>query len=270
MTVLENNQEYAVIQNSIRLIDNQNIPVTRNISNAFKVGYEIDIFDPFVMSDDKKKKKLTIEEDNNNVTSYFLISYDLPFPLSAVSYSPVHTTQPQKQFEFELVAFMTNSKNVDLGIKPVFEKQKETVIVSEISTETGTIELTFPDEDNVVPGNNNNIVVNDDVDLVDDDIVHVVPDNDDVTLVDDDIDNILVVNNDNDRLDDDGYARIAGLGILLVAMIAGFVVFKKLKESGFKTGLKKTLKKKQQHTAKEIIQFNDKLHIDIKTITNDN
>ena len=274
MTVLDNNQEYAVIQNSIRLIDNQNIPVTRNISNAFKVGYEIDIFDPFVMSDDKKKK-LTIEEDNNNVTIYFLISYDLPFPLSAVSYSPVHTTQPQKQFEFELVVFLANSKKTDLGIKPVFEKQKEIVIVSEISTETGTIELTFPDEDNEVPDNNDDIVVNDDVDSVDDDIVHVVPDNDDVinnddvTLVDDDIGNIPVANNDDVQSDDDGYVRIVGLGILLVVMIAGFVVFKKLKESGFKTGIKKTLKKKQQYTAKEIIQFNDKLHIDIKTITTD-
>jgi len=113
MTVLDNNQEYSVTQNSIRMIDKQNIPVTRNIADAFKVGYEIDIFDPFIISDDKKKKM--VEEDNNNVTNYFLISADLPFPLSAVSYSPVHIVQPQKQYEFELVAFLANSKEIDWG-----------------------------------------------------------------------------------------------------------------------------------------------------------
>ena len=265
MTVLDNNQEYTVTQNSIRIIDKQNIPVTRNIADAFKVGYEIDIFDPFIISDDKK-----ITEDNNNVTNYFLISSDLPFPLSAVSYSPIHIVQPQKQYEFELVSFLANSKEIDLGIKPVFEEPKENTI-PEILAETGTIELTFSDEDDEAP-NNDDIVVNDDIDSVDDDIVQIVPnnddaiDNDDVTSVDGD--NIPVANNDV-QSDDDVYVKIIGLGMLLVAMIAVFLAFKKFKESGFKIGLKNTLKKKQQHTTKEIIQFNDKLHIDIKTITND-
>jgi len=276
MTVLDNNQEYAVTQNSIRMIDKQNISVARNITDAFKAGYEIDIFDPFITSDDKKKITTAEEEDNNNVTSYFLISSDLPFPLSAVYYSPVHTTQPQKQYEFELVAFLANSKEIVLWMKLDVEEPKEIMIIPEILTETGTIELTFPDEDDEAP-NNDDVVVNDDIDSVDDDIVQIVPnndgaiDNDDATLVDGD--NIHVANNDNVQSDDEdnNYVKIAGLGILLVAMIAGFVVFKKLKESGFKTGLKKTLKKKQQqHTTKETVQFNDKLHIDIKTITNDN
>jgi len=270
MTVLDNNQKYYVMQNSVRLIDNQSIPAALNITDAFKVGYDIDIFDSFIMSDDKKNV-----EDNNNVANYFLISSDLPFPLSATYYSPVHITQPQKQYEFELV-FLTDNKDIDLGIKSVIEEPKEIIIIPEILTETGTIELTFPDEDDEAP-NNDDIVVNDDMDSVDDDIVQIVPnnddavDNDDVTSVDGE--NIPVANNNNDVQSDDednDYVKIAGLGILLIAMIAGFVVFKKLKESGFKTGLKKTLKKKQQqHTIKEIIQFNDKLHIDIRTITAD-
>jgi len=269
MAVLENNQEYSMTQNSIRMIDKQNISVTRNIADAFKVGYEIDIFDPFIISDDKEKKMT--KEDNNNVTSYFLISTDLPFPLSAVSYSPVHIVQPQKQYEFELVTFLANSKEIDLGIKPVFEEPKENTI-PEILTETGTIELIFPDEDDKDP-NNDDIVVNDDIYSVDDDIVQIVPNNDDIIDNDDvtslDGDNIPVVNNDV-QSDDDVYVKITGLGILLVAMIAVFLAFKKFKESGFKTGLKNTLKKKQQHTTKETVQFNDKLHIDIKTITDDN
>lgn len=230
MTVLDNDQEYSVTQNSIRtMIDKQNIPVRINITDAFKVGYEIDIFDPLIISDDKKKKMT--EEDNNNVTSYFLISSDLPFPLSAVSYSPVHIVQPQKQFEFELVTFLTNNKNVNIGTKPVFEEPKD-IIVSDLLTETGTIALTFSD--------------------------------DDMVQADDDDANPT-------QLDNVDYSKIAGLVVLLVVMITIFVVFKKFKESGFDTGLKNTLKKKQQqHTVKEIVAFDDKLHIDIMTLTDDN
>ncbi len=258
MAVLEDNQEYSVTLNNIRMIDKQNTSVTRNISDAFKVGYEIDIFDSFIMSDDKKKK--IAEKDNNNVTSYFLISSDLPFPLSAVSYSPVHIVQPQKQYEFELVEFLANNKNVDIGIKPVFEKPEE-IVIPEITTETGTIALTFPDD--VVPADGS-IVVDDvvpaDGSIVVDDVVPA-----DGSIV---VDDIITNPTQSDDVD---YSKIAGLVALLVVMIAFFVVFKKFKESGFNTGLKNTLKKKrQQHTVKEIVQFDDKLHIDIKTITDGN
>ena len=263
MAVLDNTREYSVTQNNMGMIDKQNIQVTRNIADAFKVGYEIDIFDPFIISDDKKKKMMVEEEDTNNVTNYFLISSDLPFPLSAVSYSPVHIVQPQKQYEFELVMFLTNNKNVDIEIKPISEEPKD-VIIPEISTETGTIELTFPDD--VVPADDDIVVVVDDVVPADDDIVVVV---DDVVPADDDI---VVVVDDVVPADDDNYSKIVGLVVLLVVMIAVFVVFKIFKESGFKTGIKNTLKKKQQkqHKVKEIVQFDDKLHIDIKTLTDDN
>ena len=271
MAVIDNSQKYSVTQNNIGMIDKQNIPVTRDITDAFKVGYEIDIFDSFNMSDDKKKN-MEEEEDNNNVTNYFLISSDLPFPLSAVSYSPVHIVQPQKQYEFELVAFLTNNKNVDIGIKSNSEEQKD-VIIPEMSTETGTIELTFPED--MVTADDDTVVVDDVVPADDDTVVvdDVVPADDDTVVVDDVVpaDDDTVVVDDVVPADDDNYSKIAGLAVLLVVMIAGFVVFKKFKESGFKTGLKKTLKKKQQqHKVKEIIQFDNKLNIDIKTLTDDN
>ena len=279
MKVLDDNQEYTVIQNSIRLIDNQNIPVTRDIADAFKVGHEIDIFDPFIVSDNDKKQT-TIEEGSNNVTNYFLISSDLPFPLSAVSYSPVHVKQPQKQYEFELVVFLANNNNVDLETKPDIVEPKDIVVVTEIPTETGTIELTFPDEENGISSNNDDgIVDNDNVGSVEEDIVQIVPDNDDdidkdsITSVDDgDIDNISVANDNYPiQSNDNNYVGIVGLGILLVAMIAVFVVFKKLKESRFKMSFKNTLKKKRkQQTTKDIVQFDDKLNIDIKTISDGN
>ena len=55
MTVLDNNREFSVIQHQFTLLKNQNEFVTRDITDAFKVGYEIDIFDPFILSGDKKK-----------------------------------------------------------------------------------------------------------------------------------------------------------------------------------------------------------------------
>ena len=203
MTVLDDAQKYSVTQNNIRMIDKQNIPVTRNITDAFKVGYEIDIFDPFIISDDKKKKKMVKEEDNNNdVTNYFLISSDLPFPLSAISYSPVHIVQPQKQYEFELVAFLANNNNIDPGTRPVFEEPKENAI-REIPTETGTIELTFPSDvvvDDIVTADDDIVV--DVVSIYDDVVVH-----DDVVLADDDnIDHVSVYN--TIQSDDVDYAKI--------------------------------------------------------------
>jgi len=272
MTVLDNNREYSVTQNSIRMmIDKQDIPVAINIPDAFKVGYEIDIFDPFIISDDKKKKMMTKEEDNNNVTNYFLIYSDLPFPLSAVSYSPVHTVQPQKQFEFELVMFLANNKNVNIGMKPIFEEPKD-IIVPDLPTETGTIALTFPSDDDGVQ--DDDIVVDDIVvdDIVVDDIVvdDIVVDDDGVQA--DDYDANPTQADDYDanptQLDNVDYSKIAGLAVLLVVMIIVFTVFKKFKESGFDTGLKNKLKKKQ-HTVKETVAFDDKLHIDITTLTDD-
>jgi len=196
MTVLDDAQKYSVTQNNIRMIEKQNIPVTRNIADAFKVGYEINIFDPFIISEDKKKKKMVKEEDNNNVTNYFWISSDFPFPLSAISYSPVHTVQPQKQYEFELVAFLANNNNIDLGTRHVFEESKENAI-REIPTETGIIELTFPD---VVVTSDEDIVV-DVVSIYDDVVVH-----DDVVLSDDNIDHVSVYN--TIQSDDVDYAKI--------------------------------------------------------------
>ena len=274
MKVLDDNQRYTVTQNNIRLIDNQNTPVTRDIADVFKVGYEIDIIDPFIVFDEDKKKTTIEEEDNsNNVTNYFLVSSDLPFPLSAVSYSPVHVTQPQKQYEFELIEFLANSKNADLETKPVVVEPKDIVVVTEIPTETGTIKLTFPDEEHGISSN-------DDVGSVEEDVVQIIPDNNDVIDNDDtisvddndDINTISIANDDNPiQSNDNDYVEIVGLGILLVAMIAVFVVFKKLKESGLKMSFKNTLKKKRQlHTTKDVVQFDDKLNIDIKTITDGN
>ena len=268
MTVIDNNQEYPVIQNRINLSNQQNVSVERNIADAFQVGYEIDIVDSFI-SNDNKKNKLD-EDDNNNVTNSFLISTDLPFPLSAVSYSPVHIIQSQKQFEFELVEFVTNSKSVDLGIKPIFEKP---AIVEE-PTDSGFIELTFPDDMIVDTDDDENVdamqVFEGPTTVVEEPIV-------DESIVDesDTVDEKPVVTKEMiiknlSQQDDTDYSKIVGLAVMLIVMIAGFVFFKKLKEGELKmNSMKKTLKRKTKITKKTPISFEEKLHIDIKTLTDD-
>ncbi|WP_316505413.1 hypothetical protein [Nitrosopumilus sp.] len=128
MTVLDNNQEFSVTQNEIiRLIDKKTVSTIRDISDAFKVGYEIDIQDPIIF-DQKKKKLVPVnedEEDTNNVTTSFLISSQLPFPLSGESYNPVYVIQPQKEFEFELLVFQTKNKNIDFEKSVIDESIEE-------------------------------------------------------------------------------------------------------------------------------------------------
>ena len=275
MIVISDNQEFSVIQNHIRMIDKQNIPITRDITDAFQVGYEIDIFDSFVLSDDKEK--IIKEEYNNNVTTFFLILPNLPFPLSAESYNPVYVTQPQKQFEFKLISFMTNNKNIDFG-KSVIDEPKDDDLDLSIK-EIGTIELRFPQDDDIISEE-------DEIETVPEDVVDDVTEEDDKELPDDGqevisdddvknvsnndgIDNIQnddVIVNDNNKVD---YSKIVGLAVLLIVMIAGFVIFKKFKDSGFKNGLQKTLQKKPQHAVKRTIFFDDTLHIDIKTVSDE-
>ena len=271
MTVLNNNQEFSVTQNEIiRLIDKKTAPITREITDAFEVGYEIDIQDP-VIFDQKKNKLVPVNEedkDNNNVTTSFLISSQLPFPLSGESYNPVYLVEPQKEFEFELLVFQTNNKNIYFENSVVEESIEEDLPI----TETGKIRLTFPqDEDDVISEEDQTENIPEDVveDIPEDDDKEIIPDVGQKVIPEDDVEvtsnNVSMIN--DDKVD---YSKIAGLVVLLSAMIAGFVIFKKFKESGFKNVLKK--QKLQQHQSakkkKIIISFDEKLHIDIKSKEN--
>ena len=253
MTVLDNNQEFSIVQHHLTILNTMNEFVTRDITDAFQVVYEIDIFDPFVLSDDKKRiVEADEEEDTNNVTTSFLITTDLPFPLSAESFNPVYTTQPQKQYEFKLVTFFTSNKNIDLGIKPVVVVIPDDDIEDLPIVERGTIELTFPD---------------DDVKVIADDDVKVIADDDVKVIADDDV---KVIGDTNDPNADDGgtdYSNILGLAVLLVLMIVGFTIFKKLKSLGFKNGLEKTIKKNGRNNSatKAVIPFDETLHIEISS-----
>jgi len=273
MTVLKNNQEFSVTQNEIiRIIDKKSEPVTREISDAFEVGYEIDMVDPVIFNKNKNKFVPVNggEEDGNNVTTSFLISSQLPFSLSGELYNPVYLVEPQKEFEFELLLFQTKNKNIDFEKSVIAESKDEDLDLP--ITETGTIRLAFPqDEDDIIleedeieniQEDGNEVV--DDVHEEDgkelpDDEQEIIPEDDDVEITSND-----VVTVDDDKVD---YSKIVGLVVLLSVMITGFVVFKKFKESGFKNTLLKQKPQQHQSTKKKIIiPFDEKLGIDIKTI----
>ena len=274
MTVLDNNQEFSVTQNEIiRLIDKKSEPITRDIFDAFEVGYEIDILDP-VIFDQKKNKLVTVndeDKDNNNVTTSFLILPDLPFPLSAESYSPVHITQPQKQYEFELIAFMTNNKNIDFEIDSIFDELKDDVVLDLPIIEIGTIELTFPND---ILEDTDVISEEDDVEIILDDVVDIIPEDNDIIISDDDAeiipkDDVEISSEDNtpgnnDKVD---HVNMVGLAVLLVVMIIVFVIFKKFKDGKIKMDSMKKKLKKTSTAKKSTIQFEEKLCIDIKTLT---
>ena len=270
MTVMNNNQEYSVIQNEIGLIDKKTAPVTREFTDVFEVGYEIDIQDP-VIFDPKKNKLVPVndDEDKNNVTTSFLISSQLPFPLSGELYNPVYLIEPQKEFEFELLVFQTNNKNINFENSVVDESPKDDDVDLPI-TETGKIRLTFPQDDVIsdkdeieIISEYDNEVIDDvteedkDTEIIPDDDIEVIP-HDDMEIIPNDIPVI------NDNTVD--YSKIVGLAVLLSVMITGFVIFKKFRESGFKNTLLK--QKPQQHQSEKkkiIVPFDEKLHIDIKS-----
>jgi len=278
MAVLNNNQEFSVTQNEIvRLIDQKTEPKIMDISNVFEVGYEIDIQDP-VIFDQKKNKLVPVneEKDTNNVTTSFLISSQLPFPLSGESYNPVYLEEPQKEFEFELLVFQTKNKRIDFenSVIDEFKDDDSDFLI----TETGTIGLTIPSDDYIseedvdtIPEDeiDNDVVPEEDDDKeFPDDGQEVIPE-DDIEIIpnNDTIDNISIdvatVNGNNDV----DYSKIAGLIVLLTLMIAGFVIFKKFRESGFKNTLLKPKPLQQRQSAKKkiLIPFDEKLHVRIKT-----
>ena len=265
MTVLNNDQEFSVTQNQIRMIDKQNISVTRDLIDVFKIGYEIDIQDP-VIFDPKKNKLVPVnEKDNNNVITSFLISSQLPFPLSGESYNPVYLIEPQKEFEFELLVFQTNNKNINFE-NPVVDEFKDEDKDLPI-TETGTIELTFPQDHGVILEEDEIKIVLEDDQIIDDvpeEDDKEIPDNGQEIIPEEDVEVISkdTVMTNNNEID---YSKIVGLVVLLTIMIVGFTIFKKFRESGFKNILKQ--KPSQQHNSakkkKIIVPFDEKLHIDI-------
>ena len=94
MTVLDENIEYSATLNRIDYGSNMVEIIEREFPNVYQVGYSIDM----------------TNSDNDDVTTSYLVSPDIPFPLSGIKYSPVHITKPFKVFEFELLSYVLQNR----------------------------------------------------------------------------------------------------------------------------------------------------------------
>ncbi|WP_316506266.1 hypothetical protein [Nitrosopumilus sp.] len=139
MKVLQDDLEFHTIQNIIDYSQNQITSLDKTF-DVYKVGYEIDIIDH-----DPK------EEDTNNITNSYLISSELPFPLSGTLYSPAHITEPFKESEFQLISFVSSNRIIEEEKQIVIEP--DNTIVEEdniISSDKIIVEEIV--EDNVIEG----------------------------------------------------------------------------------------------------------------------
>ncbi|WP_316505182.1 hypothetical protein [Nitrosopumilus sp.] len=143
MTVLDDEQKFEVtefVRKSILIIDSSNlVPETRTL-DVSKLGYEIDIIDAFDVAHNDEI------EHGKNVTNYYLVHTDLPFPVEAIQFNTSHIVEPHKEYEFELISFFdasntlkNNSVNVDITI--------DNGDTNDVIVESGTIELTLPDDE---------------------------------------------------------------------------------------------------------------------------
>ena len=235
--------------------------------DVFAVGYQIDISDESYIA--RETNQEDEDQDNNNVTNYFLVSSHLPFPVSGEFFNPSYILEPHKEFEFELLKYLETKSNrppLPILIPATNDHDNDTEDAS--ITITGTIELTFPDD-----------VISDDV-VVPDDITpdDVIPD--DTTADDIAIDNITTDDVSSDNVDSDdvisddvvtddiatnniqGNTTLSVIVILgIVLGVVGFVIWKR------PSFVWKGKNKNKQNITKTKISFDDKINLEIQTIS---
>ena len=235
MKVLQDDLEFATVQNVVDYSQNKLIRTDKTF-DVYKVGYEIDIID-----------KDQREEDTNNVTNSYLISSQFPFPLSGTLYSPAHVVEPFKEYEFDLISFVSYNlikenntvENTGVSINDnVMDESVDDVIIDTIIEEN---DIVIDDivEENVVDEimDDNHMIVNDTTD-------------ENITEADENVtidkvieeDDIIVENVVESEIHDDygkdnnpSVTDMIGIVLLLVGIIGGFVYYKKYKNNNLKS-----------------------------------
>ena len=229
----------------------QNAITKQQQLDVFSVGYQIDIED---------HSNIKEEKENNNVKNSFLVNSHLPFPVSGEYFNTSYVIEPQKEFEFELIKYLeTKANKPPIPIPIPIPDESDTVEDLPI-TETGTIELTFPDNpvpdkviaDKTIPDN-----------MVPDDILPDDPLPDDI-LPDDIVSdgNHQATPDDNPQTTPDDNSTIPVIVILAIVLgTAGFVLWKR------PSFVWKGKNKSKQNITKTKISFDDKIHLEIQTIS---
>jgi len=216
MEVLEENLEFSTIQNVVDYSQNK-LTRTEKTFDVYKVGYEIDIIDNNLR-----------EEDTNNVTNFYLISSQFPFPLSGILYSSAHVVEPFKEYEFEVISFVSSN---------IIEEDDNSVEDTDTLIDDTTDEIIPKDVDD-------NIIVDEIIE--EEDII---------------VENILESENDSDTIQDNdsSVTNLIGLVLLLIVIVGGFAYYKKFKSNSLKSS-----DNSKSDSLIKIIHFDDNVTINIK------
>ena len=273
MTVLDDGLKFEAtefVQKSFLSVNNSLEPIPRTL-DVSKVGYDIDIIDDNDAAVEEEKK-------DNDVTNYYLVNNDLPFPVEATYYSPSHIVEPFKQYEFELISFFdvssileNNSNNADIAV------EMNDNDASDIHVESGTIELTFPD--NVIDStkdrdsDDDKIIEHNDADKNNDDYAQDQNENnydggtaDSINTIDDKID-------PKETTFSKSSLMILLSLVIGIAVIAIFVYFKKFRKTNsasygvFGKDDDDNDTNLQTHEKKTTISFDDSITINITSIS---
>ena len=281
MTVLNENLKYSAILNTINYDSNTVESIEMEFPNVYQVGYDVDIINP----------------DIDDVTTYYLVSSDISFPLSGVKYSPVHVTKPFKVFEFELLScilqnkqdriqenimltennadeniFLDNNGNsTNIGLTNNQNSSDEVISVNTDDTPNDENSIIVDDDEkqtnnknsDVTDDQNRNITINIDENRLED--VFDNDDNEDI-IQDTNASKILSENDDTISNQDKTQDNISVYGVVLVVTLivfaSLFVYFK-----GFRILVSKNLIKSKEKKPfhDKTIYFDDSLTINIKT-----
>jgi len=269
MTILDENLRYSAMQSMIDYDSNTVESVETEFSNVYQVGYDVDIVN-----------------SNIDVTTFYLVSPEIPFPLSGIKYSPVHITKPFKVFEFELLSYvLQNNQNRmqddatltenDAG-ESLFLDNDDSTNVGLTNNQNSSDEIISANTDDTIIEKNNAIAADDEhTDNKDSDVTD--DQNRDVTInIDDKIVDILenssddlnvltenddaIINQDKTRDDISAYGVI--LGVVLVVFASLFAYFKIIRN----LTRKNTIKSKGRNSFhNKTISFDDTLTIHVKT-----
>ena len=254
MQVLSDDVQFSTIQNKVDYLQNKIIPIDHTL-DVFKVGYEIDIINH------------DLKEDSNNVKNYYLIFPSFPFPLSATLYSPAHVMEPFKEYEFELISFVSSSgmiekddvieenntvkDDIPIDHDPISNESIDDIIDPVIDDTLAVEEVSGDDVDDPV-------VIDDDPEGIEEDVLDDMTENSNIKVDE----NILKLDN-NDTQDNNSSASLIGVVLLLVILAGGFVYYKKFRNSNNNA---KPFDKNKRSPLIKTVHFDDRVTLKINSL----
>ncbi len=268
MKVFDDSLEYSATLNMVDYNDNSITSTEKIFSNVYKIGYDVDI-----------------TNTHDDVTTSYLVTPDIPFPLSGVKYSPVHVTKPFKVFEFELLSYVSQDEpdNIEkdnaMSTVDIVENNADenNLLDTDLAVSDFTADSNLSDNTNDVISNfkdttddisnqkgsvtDNNVNAQDTV-MSNDDMIEGIIDNN----FDDGVDKLDTVTNlvDATTSKENEIFNFSLFGIFILIIVAGLFTYIKFKKISLIHVIKNHyLQKQQRKSFSKTIHFKNKVTIKI-------